>query len=100
MSTPEDYERLRALLEALQAQLAALQREREPVRDTLRRLEGEVEKSLRESKLTDRLNRAEAKLADAEKSGATYEMHRAIAHAVLAIAFELRELRRKDQDAS
>jgi hypothetical protein len=51
--------------------------------------------SLQEPKRTDHLQRAELKLESAEASGATDKFLRAIAYALLAIAFELRKLRDK-----
>jgi hypothetical protein len=112
MSTPEDYARLRALLDTLQSQLDALQREhldlrlqfqrtdRARMQETLRRAEDVLAKSPQEPKRTDRLNHAQVILESAETSGTTDKFLRAIAHAILAVAFELRALRRKDQDAS
>jgi hypothetical protein len=78
MSTPEEYERIRALLDALQAKLDAI-----------------LEKPLPQWKRIDRLDRADAILAEADKSGRAEYFLKAIAHALWAIAFELRKVRDK-----
>jgi hypothetical protein len=82
MSTPEDSEHLRALLDKM-----------------IRRVEEVLAKPLPEpttsppSRITDRLHRAEVVLESAEASGATDKYLRAIAYSLLAIAFELRGMR-------
>ena len=73
----EESERLRALLDEM-----------------IRRTDEALAKAPQEPKWTDRLHRADVMLDSAEFSGATDKFLRAIAYALLAIAFELRELRK------